>query len=105
MKTNPVVEMVAAQLHREYRAAEQAMMRRHNPEQKRLPHDHGWICCSSKKYFLKRAAILIKRANVEAPQTLGETECALSALVLLRRVNVEGKLRIHLTNLKELQEL
>ena len=47
----------------------------------------------------------IKNANIEAPQTLGETECALAALVLLRRLNVEGKLRIHLTNLKELQEL
>jgi hypothetical protein len=92
----PVVELLAAQLHREYRAAEQAMARSQKtpaPDY-RLPHDHGWICCSRQKYFLKRAAMLIKRSEVVNPETLGEAECALAATVLLRRLSVQGKLLV-----------
>jgi hypothetical protein len=87
------VELLASQLHREYRAAEKSC--RCTDEIGHRPyyqHDHGWTKCHRQKYFLRRAAMLIKRAAVTSPETLGDAECALTASVLIRRLSVEGKL-------------
>ena len=92
---NPVVELLASQLHREYRAANKAMSANHRAQPPtQLLHDHGWTKCHRQKYFLRRAAMLIKRAAVISPETLGEAECALAATVLIRRLSVEGKIRL-----------
>lgn len=79
------VEILAAELHRQYRAAEKALNPYHI-------HDHGWQACGKKKYFLQRAAMIIKRAKCTDPQTLGEAEQSLAALVLLRRLMVTGSI-------------
>jgi len=106
---NPV-ELLASQLHREYRAAFKAL---HSGRGSLLSlsttrtwmsmcsksrtgccdeHDHGWTKCHRQKYFLHRAAMLIKRAAIISPETLNEAECALATSVLIRRLSVEGKL-------------
>jgi len=103
---NPVVKQLAAQLHREYRAAFKALhsgcgsfmgvgrVRSKNGTGCHNEHDHGWTKCHRQKYFLRRAAMLIKRAAVISPETLSDAECALAATVLIRRLSVEGKIRL-----------
>ena len=104
MKSNQVAELIAAQLHREYRAAFIAMHSGYSTfmgvgRQKaktgtgcRNEHDHGWSNCPKKKYFLQRANMHIKRAHVQNPETLDEAEQILAATVFLRRLSAEGKL-------------
>jgi hypothetical protein len=91
-----VIEMLAQQLHREYRAAEKAcrLPVPHLPSHDgvTLFHDHGWKGCHKKDYFRKRAALLLKRSSVINPETLDEAEQAMAATVLLRRLSAEGKL-------------
>ncbi len=94
-----LIEMLATELHRQYRAAEKAMNRAKklwrggkqisNPNL--LLHDHGWASCGQRKYFHRRAELIIKRSSCVNPSTLGEAEEALSAAVLKRRLIVEGK--------------
>lgn len=95
----PVAELIAQELHRNYRAAFKALHTGRNkpgsigaPKNCTSEHDHGWDTCGKKDYFRGRAELLIKRAHVENPETLGEAEQILAATVLLRRLSVEGKL-------------
>lgn len=44
-----LVEAIAQQLHKEYRAAHKAL------SESKHRHDHGWTFCHNKNYFLKRA--------------------------------------------------
>jgi hypothetical protein len=60
---NEVVEQLAMDIHRHYRAAFKALHTGRNvPGQVGLPHncihehDHGWTTCHNKKYFRQRAA-------------------------------------------------
>ena len=92
---NPVIEMLAVQFHREYRAAEKALGGTSTSSRLGIfKHDHGWAGCHRQKYFLHRAAMLVKRSEVVNSETLGEAECALAASVLLRRLSVQGKINI-----------
>jgi hypothetical protein len=79
------LELVAKQLHENFRAACKAM-----GVKGAIAHDHGYCDCGSKKkqYFLKRARILMMRAGTLKPETLGEAEQALQANVFLRRAIV-----------------
>ena len=88
-----VVEMLAEELHKQYRAAFKAL---HRPSGTRYlnEHDHGWLACHKRTYFLRRAALLIKRASVINPETLGDAEVALAATVFLRRLRVGGNIRL-----------
>jgi len=91
-----VVERLAVELHRQYRAAEKALNTADNAlyghtTPVTLRHDHGWAGCHRQKYFLKRAAQVIRHSGIESPATLDEAEQALDATVLLRRLQVEGK--------------
>ena len=93
MKHNPVAELIAQELHRLYRAGEKALRTTDVAgERPYLQHDHGWAGCRKQDYFRKRAALLIKRAHVDNPTTLGEAEQTLAVTVLLRRLSAEGKL-------------
>jgi hypothetical protein len=83
-----LVETLAAELHRQYRAAEKSMNRGSG---NRLLHDHGWSSCSKQRYFRKRAELIIARSTCKDPRTLGEAEEALQAEVLRRRLIVAGK--------------
>lgn len=85
-----VREMLAVELHRQYRAAEKAMLRAATgrASMNLLIHDHGWSACSKQSYFLKRADLIMKRATCTDPFTLGEAEQALDAAVLQRRLIV-----------------
>lgn len=95
MSSSPVIEILAQELHRNYRAAEKSLRTTDVVgERAYMQHDHGWEGCHRQKYFRKRAALLIKRSVVVNPETLGEAEQALSATVLLRRLAVEGKIII-----------
>jgi hypothetical protein len=85
-----VAERLAVELHRQYRAAEKALNGPRSGEALPLAHDHGWEHCNKKQYFRKRADLVIKRAAVRNPGTLGEAEQALDATVLYRRLAVEG---------------
>jgi hypothetical protein len=95
-----LVELLAAELHRQYRAAEKAMNRaktiyragKRIPNPNLLLHDHGWLSCGKRRYFQRRAELVMRRAACAAPQTLGEAEQALQAAVLERRLIVEGKI-------------
>lgn len=94
-----VVRLLAVELHRQYRAAEKAL---NGPDKTdtnsslkdgvTLRHDHGWEGCHKQAYFLRRAAMVIKRASCKNPETLGEAEQALDNAILIRRLIVEGKL-------------
>jgi hypothetical protein len=94
-----VQERLAIELHRQYRAAEKAMNRaklvwrkgKQIPNPNLLLHDHGWTACGKQKYFRKRAALVIARAECKHPETLGEAEQALDSAVLMRRLKVQGK--------------
>jgi len=103
LQPKPIVELLAEELHRNYRAAEKAL----NKEAKtvwragvqvtntnRLLHDHGWASCGKQAYFRKRAAELIRRSQIAHPETLSEAESALAATVLIRRLSVYGKLKL-----------
>lgn len=91
--SKPVHELIAQELHRQYRAAEKALRCTDvTGERPYLQHDHGWEHCHRQEYFHKRSALMIKRTHVENPETLGEAEQILAATVLLRRLSVEGKL-------------
>src|SRR5208337_12092 len=95
MQKNPVTELLAQQLHREYRAAEKAL--RTTDEVGHYPyfkHDHGWEGCHRKKYFQQHASRLIAHADAINPITLSAAEQALAATVLIRRLSVEGKLKV-----------
>lgn len=83
---NPL-EMIAKQLHENYRAACKAMGVT-GPQ----AHDHGYVDCGTKKkqYFIKRAKILCMRMGTTNPTTLGEAEQALQALCFIRRATVMG---------------
>lgn len=87
----PVTELIAEELHRHYRAAAKALGA---PGKVNADHNHGWEACwpQCQRYFRRRAALLIKRAHCENPETLGEAEQILAATVLLRRLSAEGKL-------------
>lgn len=91
-RKQPVLVLLAEELHRQYRAAEKALTPPGTAAEFGLRHDHGWEHCQSKDYFHKRATLMVKRAHVDNPETLGEAEQILSATVLLRRLSVEGKL-------------
>ena len=95
MNCNPLVELLAEELHRVYRAAEKALRLDGGctHEGVSLFHDHSWKGCRKQAYFRKRATLLIRRSQIANPETLGEAEMALAATVLLRRLSVEGKLR------------
>ena len=93
--SSAVVNRLAAELHRNYRAAEKALngpdKTDRDPSLKdgvTLRHDHGWESCHKQKYFQRRAQTLIMRATCSDPQTLGEAEQALDALILIRRLIV-----------------
>jgi hypothetical protein len=88
-----LVEMLAAELHRQYRATEKAMHRdgTKSSHPNCFMHDHGFASCSKQKYFRKRARLIMRRASCTDPQTLGEAEETLQAAVLQRRLIVEGK--------------
>lgn len=83
-----VADQLARELHRQYRAAAKAM-----GVKGAEAHDHGVRDCGQKKfnYFRKRAKILIKRANCTTPETWGQAEENLNALVLIRRSIVLGE--------------
>ena len=78
-----VTERLAIELHRQYRAAEKSF--RYGSD---VQHDHGWAHCQSRRYFQRRALLIIKRAKCTNPSTLGEAEQNLASLVLLRRLVV-----------------
>jgi hypothetical protein len=95
VRPSPVTELLAQQLHREYRAAEKACRCTDVAgERPYYQHDHGWEGCHKKQYFRRRAALLAVRADVNNPTTLGEAEQALAATVLIRRLSVEGRLKL-----------
>jgi hypothetical protein len=77
--------ILAEELHRQYRAAEKALRPVHE-----LSHDHGFGNCANKKYFYKRAKLIIKRSKLVNPQNLMEAEEALASAVLIRRSIVRG---------------
>jgi hypothetical protein len=87
-----VIELLAEELHRQYRAAEKALNKQTHslyragvllPNENRLLHDHGWTACGKQEYFRKRAALMVKRATDSSTQTLGEAEASLSAALLI----------------------
>lgn len=68
--SSAVVNRLAAELHRNYRAAEKALngpdKTDRDPSLKdgvTLRHDHGWESCHKQKYFRRRAQTLITRAT------------------------------------------
>lgn len=75
--------ILAEELHRQYRAADKALEGSNK-------HDHGWTACRNKRYFTRRARLIIQRAAIRNPDTLGEAEVALQSTVLLRRSSVCG---------------
>jgi hypothetical protein len=85
-KRGPIIEMIAKQLHENYRATCKAMGVPHSPPS----HDHGYGDCGNRKkeYFRKRAYLLLKRAKNLTPETLGEAESNMQALVFLKRTHV-----------------
>lgn len=97
MPSPAIVNRLAAELHRNYRAAEKAL---NGPDKTdRIPclkdgvtlrHDHGWGSCHKQKYFQRRAQTLITRATCSNPQTLGEAEQALASFIMLRRLAVSS---------------
>jgi hypothetical protein len=63
--TAAAIEILAEDLHRDYRAAEKAL--RHlcldNNLCADLRHDHGWRSCHKKKYFRNRAGRKLKETQ------------------------------------------
>lgn len=78
-----VIDIVAKQLHENFRAACKAMGVPKGPH----AHDHGYNDCGNRKqeYFRKRARVLINRSMNKLPGCLGEAESNLQALVFLKR--------------------
>ena len=70
-QTELIEYQLAAQLHREHRAAEKAMNRvkliwragKQVSNPNLLLHDHGWSSCGQKQYFIKRARLILKRST------------------------------------------
>jgi hypothetical protein len=93
-----VIENLATELHRQYRAAEKAMNRtkkvwrkgKQIPNHNLLLHDHGWSSCGKREYFRKRARLVIARAKMRNPETLGQAEEKLAANILERRLRFAG---------------
>lgn len=85
MKT--VAELLTWELHRQYRATA-----KHMGLKGAVAHDHGPIDCGNIKmsYFRKRANEIIKRSTMKNPETLGEAEIRLNAMILLKRSIVEA---------------
>lgn len=81
-----VVELLAKQLHENFRAACKAMGIKHAPE----THDHGYGDCGNKKkeYFRKRARLMLKRSMCFNPLNLGEAEQGFQARIFIRRAAV-----------------
>jgi hypothetical protein len=79
----PVAELLAKQLHEDFRAACKAMKVPKGPH----AHDHGFGDCGNRKaaYFRKRALLLLERSQNANPETLGQAEQNFQALVVLRR--------------------
>lgn len=84
-------EQLAIELHKFYRAAEKSVNRvkqiyrkgkkRNNPNL--LLHDHGWSACGQRKFFRKRAELLIKRSDGQKLDgTLQEIERQFGARLL-----------------------
>lgn len=88
IKAETILDVLARELHRQYRAAAKAM-----GVKGAEAHDHGVRDCGAQKfhYFEKRAALMIKRAGCRTPETLGEAESSLQAMVFIRRSIVEGE--------------
>lgn len=88
------VELLAEELHRQYRAAEKSMNRAKTiwragvkiPNPNVLLHDHGFASCGKQAYFRKRARLILKRAGMTDHSTLGEAEETLNAIVLKKAV-------------------
>lgn len=93
---NMDITQFAEELHRQYRAAEKAMNRvtviirkgKKLPNTNQLLHDHSFYCCGRKEYFLKRARLIFKRANMKNPSCLMEEEQKLLANVLKKRIEM-----------------
>lgn len=82
-----VEELLTWELHRQYRAAA-----KHMGLKGAVAHDHGPIDCGNIKmsYFRKRAQEIIKRSTMPHPETLGQTEARLNAMILLKRSMLEA---------------
>ncbi len=85
-------ELLARELHRQYRAAEKALNKAAKtlwragvqlPNTNKLLHDHGWDACGKQTYFLRRANLMVKRASDRTPATLGQAEQCLDAALLI----------------------
>ncbi len=83
-------ELLARELHRQYRAAFKALHTGRNksgsigaPKNCIAEHDHGWDACGKQTYFLRRANLMVKRASDRAPSTLGQAEQCLDAALLI----------------------
>lgn len=78
-KVLDIQETLAKQLHENFRSACKAM----GVPKGSHCHDHGFAECGEhkKKYFRKRAQLLLQRAENENPQTLGEAEQNAQALI------------------------
>lgn len=83
MKEEEIVELLAKQIHENFRAACKALEVPRGPH----AHDHGFCDCGNlkKEYFRKRARLMLVRARCINPETLGEAEQNLQALVFARR--------------------
>ncbi len=73
MPDTTVVERLAVELHRHYRAAEKAFNTTDGTLEGKvlkLRHDHGWGGCHRQKYFLKRAGRVIRYSRIQNADTL-----------------------------------
>jgi hypothetical protein len=95
-KHREIVEILAVELHRNFRAAEKALNRRAKtvwrkgkeiPNPNLLLHDHGFGSCGKQLYFRRRAELILARAN-DVPATLGEMEAQLASMILKRRIEL-----------------
>ncbi len=77
MPDTTVVERLAVELHRHYRAAEKAFNTTDGTLEGKvlkLRHDHGWAGCHRQKYFLKRAERVIRYSRIENADALRTTD-------------------------------
>lgn len=84
------IEILAQELHRQYRAAEKATYRK-DMLVRRVFHDHGWSNCAMKDYFRKRALLVIKRSTNLNATTLGEAERELAEHTEALKLVCHGK--------------
>lgn len=87
IKAETVLEILARELHRNYRAAAKAMGVIGSQA-----HDHGVRDCGARQfhYFEKRAALILKRSTMPHPENVGQAEERLSAMILFKRMIVEA---------------